>query len=64
MMPRWMAVTGYAAAGLIATGVAIPLVEPASLSNFVGYVAWCVWLLGVAALLFRAPAGERQLHQA
>jgi len=57
-MPRWMAVTGYAAAGLIATGVAIPLVESASLSNFVGYVGWCVWLLGVAALLFRAPAGK------
>jgi len=58
IMPRWMAVIGYLAAGLIATGVVIPLVEVASLSNFAGYVAWCVWLLGVAVLLFRAPASN------
>ena len=56
IMPRWMALIGYVAAALIATGVAIPIVEQASLSNFAGYVAWCVWLLGVAVLLFRAPA--------
>jgi len=53
IMPRWMAVVGYAAAGLVATGVVIPIVEVASLSNFAGYVVWCVWLLGVAALLQR-----------
>ena len=47
---------GYAAAGLIATGVVIPLVELASLSNFAGYVAWCAWLLCVSVLLFRVPA--------
>ena len=41
---------------LIATGVVIPLVEAASLTNFAGYVAWCAWLLAVAVLLFRAPA--------
>ena len=52
IMPRWMALIGYVAAGLIATGVLIPVVEVASLSNFAGYVAWCVWLLGVAVLLF------------
>jgi hypothetical protein len=58
MMSRWMAVVGYAAAGLIATGVVVPLVEEASLSNFAGYVTWCVWLLGVAVVLFRAaPPG-------
>lgn len=55
IMPRWMAVIGYLAAGLIATGVVIPVVEVASLSNFAGYVVWCGWLLGVAVLLFRAP---------
>jgi Domain of unknown function (DUF4386) len=55
IMPRWMAVIGTVAAGLIATGVLIPLVEVASLSNFAGYVVWCVWLLGVAVLLVRAP---------
>jgi hypothetical protein len=58
IMPRWMAVTGYVAAGLIATGVAIPLVDVASLSNFAGYVAWCLWLLAVAVLLFRAPESQ------
>ena len=60
IMPRWMAVVGYAAAGLIATGVVIPLVDAASLSNFAGYVAWCVWLLCVAVLLFRAPTSRGQ----
>jgi hypothetical protein len=58
IMPRWMALAGYVAAGLVATGVLIPVVEVASLSNFAGYVAWCVWLLGVAALLFRVPAAR------
>ena len=50
------ALIGYTAAVLIATGVAIPLVGVASLSNFAGYVAGCVWLLGVAWLLVRTPA--------
>ncbi len=53
IMPRWMALTGYVAAGLIATGVVIPVVEAASLTNFAGYVAWCAWLLAVSVLLFR-----------
>ncbi len=44
---------GYAAAALIATGVVIPVVEAASLTNFAGYVAWCAWLLAVAVVLFR-----------
>lgn len=58
ILPRWMGVIGHVAAGLIATGVAVPWVEVASLSNFAGYVVWCGWLLGVAALLFRAPAAS------
>lgn len=58
IMPRWMALIGYTAAGLIATGVVIPLVELASLSNFAGYVTWCVWLLGIAVLLFGASASQ------
>jgi hypothetical protein len=56
ILPRWMALIGLVAAVLVATGVLIPVLEMASLSNFAGYVAWCLWLLGVAALLFRAPA--------
>jgi uncharacterized protein DUF4386 len=55
--PRWMTWLGYAAAALIATGVVIPLgVDAASLTNFAGYVLWCLWLLAMAAFLWRAPA--------
>jgi len=56
VLPRWLAVTGYAAAGLIATGVVAPLVGPATLTNFVGYVVWCAWLLLVSWTLLRRPA--------
>ena len=62
VLPGWLAFVGYAAAALIATGVVIPVVEAASLTNFVGYVAWCAWLLAVAVVLFRvrdeAPASS------
>ena len=55
--PRWLTVVGYLSAGLIATGVVIPLgVDAASLTNFVGYVAWCLWLLAMAVTLWRSPA--------
>ncbi len=54
--PRWLAGTGYVAAGLIATGVVIPLgLEVASLSNFAGYVLWCLWLIATAVVLWRRP---------
>ena len=53
VLPAWLAIVGYTAAALIATGVLIPLVEPASLTNFAGYVAWCAWLLAVSAVLLR-----------
>ena len=58
VLPVWLAYVGYAAAALIATGVVIPVFEPASLSNFAGYVAWCAWLLAVSVVLFRVPANE------
>ena len=53
VLPGWLAILGYCSAALIATGVVIPLIEAASLTNFIGYVAWCVWLLAAAVLLFR-----------
>jgi hypothetical protein len=53
ILPAWLAWTGYVAAALIATGVVIPVIEPASLTNFAGYVLWCLWLLGVGFLLLR-----------
>jgi hypothetical protein len=58
VLPRWLAFIGYAAAALIATGVVIPVFEAASLTNFVGYVAWCAWLLAVAVVLFRVPGRQ------
>jgi len=61
-LPGWLAVSGYVAAGLIATGIVIPVVEPASLSNFAGYVLWCAWLLAIASFLFLATRqAEREL---
>jgi hypothetical protein len=53
--PRWMTWLGDASAALIATGVVVPLgLGIATLTNFAGYVAWCLWLLVMAVLLWRA----------
>jgi hypothetical protein len=51
VLPRWLAMVGYASATLIATGVVIPIIESASLANFIGYVVWCAWLLAAAGTL-------------
>ena len=59
VLPTWLAILGVGAAVLIATGVVIPVVEAASLTNFAGYVAWCFWLLAVAVVLFRVPTDAR-----
>jgi hypothetical protein len=53
LLPRWLAAAGLVAAGPIVTGVLVPLVHEASLSNFAGYILWCVWLIAVAVVLFR-----------
>ena len=51
---RWFTIAGFAAAGLIATGVLVPLEVPgADLTNFAGYVVWSLWLVGVAVVLLR-----------
>ena len=59
VLPRWAAAIGYTAAALIATGIAVPLVPAASLTNFAGYVVWCTWLLLVSWLLVRPSAAQR-----
>jgi hypothetical protein len=59
VLPRWVAYAGYVAAALIATGVVIPVVEAASLTNFAGYVLWCAWLLVLAGLLLRGRSRQR-----
>ncbi|WP_432833123.1 hypothetical protein [Dactylosporangium sp. CA-092794] len=54
--PRWMSYLGYLSAALIATGVLIPLgLAAAGLSNFAGYVAWCLWLIAMSVFLWRTP---------
>jgi beta-lactamase regulating signal transducer with metallopeptidase domain len=48
-----MAYLGYLSAALIATGVVIPLgLHAATLTNFAGYVAWCLWLIAMAVILW------------
>jgi hypothetical protein len=59
LAPRWMTYLGYAAGALIVTGVIIPLgVEPAGLSNFFGYIVWCLWLLALAVILWRPRTAD------
>ena len=54
IIPRWLGYLGYVSAALIATGVTIPLgLSGASITNFGGYVAWCVWLIAMAVVLWR-----------
>lgn len=52
-LPSWLALTGAVSAALIATGVLTPIVHAASLTNFVGYVIWCAWLIVLAVILIR-----------
>ena len=55
--PAWLVWLGCASAALIATGVVIPLgVEVADLTNFAGYVGWCLWLIALSVVLWRQPA--------
>jgi hypothetical protein len=55
--PRWMSVAGCASAVLIATGVLIPLgLSTASVTNFIGYVVWTLWLVAMAVFLWRHDA--------
>jgi hypothetical protein len=54
--PRWMTYLGYGSAALIATGILVPLgLHAATLTNFAGYVAWCLWLIAMAVILWRTP---------
>jgi len=58
---RWFTIAGFAAAGLIATGVLVPLEVPATdLTNFAGYVVWSLWLVGMAVVLLRGHRSPAQ----
>lgn len=62
-LPRWLGLAGFLAAALIATGVLVPVLEHASLTNFVGYVLWCGWLLIIAVILMRTPRSASQVSE-
>jgi hypothetical protein len=52
----WLSVLGIGSAALIAVGVFVPLGLPgADLSNFVGYIAWSIWLIAFAVFIWRRP---------
>ncbi|MFG1606415.1 hypothetical protein [Actinoplanes sp. NPDC049265] len=57
LAPAWLTALGHASAVLIASGVISTPVFAAI--NFAGYVAWCLWLLTVAVVLWRTGAPER-----
>jgi hypothetical protein len=61
---RWFSVLGAGSAVLILGGVLSPLQVPVvDTANFVGYVAWSVWLVVFALLILRhARSGARQLQ--
>jgi hypothetical protein len=59
--PRWLGVVGFASAALIATGVVIPIVEGFSLTNFAGYVLWCLWLIAMSVVLWRPAVASRKV---
>ena len=59
ILSTWLAAAGIISAVLIATGVVIPILEPASLTNFAGYVLWCVWLIAVSIVLVRSTHPQR-----
>jgi hypothetical protein len=59
---RWFTVLGTGSAVLILAGMLSPLQLPVvDMANFVGYVAWSVWLLVFAVLILRqARSGAQQ----
>lgn len=55
----WLTGLGLVSAVLIATGVLIPLgLHAASLTNFAGYVAWCLWLIALSVVLWRPATSD------
>ena len=56
--PRWLCIVGDVAAALIVTGVLVPVLHLASLTNFAGYVLWCCWMIAMAIALWRDHAAR------
>ena len=59
ILPSWLRTAGLASAALIATGVLIPAVDAARVTNFIGYVLWCAWLFALSAVLIRSDRARR-----
>lgn len=58
-VPRWVRLLGGTAAVLVASGVLIPLgLEVAELTNFIGYLAWSLWLVVLSVVLWRGRQGR------
>ena len=56
---RWFAPVGIASAVLIAIGLLEPLGVPgAGLANFVGYIAWSIWMVAFGISLLRAQKAD------
>jgi len=57
-LPAWLRWLGVPAAILIATGLFVPIgVAGTDQANFVGYILWSIWLIGLAAtLVLRRPS--------
>ncbi len=56
---RWFAPVGLGSAALIATGLIEKAgLEAAGLTNFVGYIAWSLWIVAVGVALVRRPAAR------
>ena len=55
--PRWLGVVGYASALRSSQRASSSrIVEGFSLTNFAGYVLWCLWLIAMSVVLWRASA--------
>jgi hypothetical protein len=53
---RWFAPVGVGSAALVATGLVEKVgVEAAGLTNFVGYIAWSLWIIAVGVALIGRP---------
>jgi hypothetical protein len=53
---RWFAPVGIGSAVLVAAGLVEKVgVEAAGLANFVGYIAWSLWIVAVGVALVRRP---------
>ena len=61
---RWFTILGAGSAVLILAGVLTPLQLPlVDTANFVGYIAWSLWLVVFAVLILRqARSGVRQVE--